>query len=121
MNLKASASILPDFDFTGHLGIDGEHRRTVRFDFYPAHTPVFAFIGCFVENGLVRKDGARVDDLALRNGIRSAYGQEVHRLADVDVVGEKLIHLSFPQRSEEHTSELQSLMRTSYAVFFLKK
>src|SRR3546814_13831110 len=25
------------------------------------------------------------------------------------------------ERSEEHTSELQSLMRTSYAVFFLKK
>src|SRR3546814_10575704 len=25
-----------------------------------------------------------------------------------------------PARSEEHTSELQSLMRTSYAVFFLK-
>src|SRR3546814_9843130 len=27
----------------------------------------------------------------------------------------------FGQRSEEHTSELQSLMRTSYAVFCLKK
>src|SRR3546814_5072597 len=27
----------------------------------------------------------------------------------------------FPGRSEEHTSELQSLMRTSYAVFCLKK
>src|SRR3546814_691653 len=27
----------------------------------------------------------------------------------------------FPPRSEEHTSELQSLMRTSYAVFCLKK
>src|SRR3546814_1523486 len=26
-----------------------------------------------------------------------------------------------PGRSEEHTSELQSLMRTSYAVFCLKK
>src|SRR3546814_15358203 len=26
-----------------------------------------------------------------------------------------------PDRSEEHTSELQSLMRTSYAVFCLKK
>src|SRR3546814_2208608 len=26
-----------------------------------------------------------------------------------------------PARSEEHTSELQSLMRNSYAVFFLKK
>src|SRR3546814_2240098 len=29
-------------------------------------------------------------------------------------------HLGFP-RSEEHTSELQSLMRISYAVFCLKK
>src|SRR3546814_7139587 len=28
---------------------------------------------------------------------------------------------SMPQRSEEHTSELQSLMRISYAVFCLKK
>src|SRR3546814_8236149 len=27
----------------------------------------------------------------------------------------------FPTRSEEHTSELQSLMRISYAVFCLKK
>src|SRR3546814_7332320 len=29
--------------------------------------------------------------------------------------------ISHPDRSEEHTSELQSLMRTSYAVFCLKK
>src|SRR3546814_2185877 len=29
--------------------------------------------------------------------------------------------LLYPFRSEEHTSELQSLMRTSYAVFCLKK
>src|SRR3546814_6932195 len=29
--------------------------------------------------------------------------------------------LAGAQRSEEHTSELQSLMRTSYAVFCLKK
>src|SRR3546814_4201904 len=28
---------------------------------------------------------------------------------------------SYPLRSEEHTSELQSLMRISYAVFCLKK
>src|SRR3546814_9496282 len=28
---------------------------------------------------------------------------------------------AFPRRSEEHTSELQSLMRISYAVFCLKK
>src|SRR3546814_15009724 len=29
--------------------------------------------------------------------------------------------IAFRQRSEEHTSELQSLMRISYAVFCLKK
>src|SRR3546814_8138478 len=34
-------------------------------------------------------------------------------------VGDKSIDLS--GRSEEHTSELQSLMRNSYAVFCLKK
>src|SRR3546814_6043403 len=31
------------------------------------------------------------------------------------------VHCGRPSRSEEHTSELQSLMRTSYAVFCLKK
>src|SRR3546814_4842246 len=30
-------------------------------------------------------------------------------------------HPRYPLRSEEHTSELQSLMRYSYAVFCLKK
>src|SRR3546814_2359533 len=29
--------------------------------------------------------------------------------------------LGYATRSEEHTSELQSLLRTSYAVFFFKK
>src|SRR3546814_635023 len=32
-----------------------------------------------------------------------------------------LVMLALPKRSEEHTSELQSLMRISYAVFCLKK
>src|SRR3546814_1110320 len=35
--------------------------------------------------------------------------------------GYGLLILSIPIRSEEHTSELQSLMRISYAVFCLKK
>src|SRR3546814_8697858 len=38
-------------------------------------------------------------------------------LATVDATGQHTIG----QRSEEHTSELQSLMRISYAVFCLKK
>src|SRR3546814_1384007 len=35
--------------------------------------------------------------------------------------GETLAYNGDTLRSEEHTSELQSLMRTSYAVFCLKK
>src|SRR3546814_2116442 len=35
--------------------------------------------------------------------------------------GWKLFYDALTNRSEEHTSELQSLMRTSYAVFCLKK
>src|SRR3546814_5474860 len=42
-----------------------------------------------------------------------------HRLAVVGGKGQVAHHIS--QRSEEHTSELQSLMRISYAVFCLKK
>src|SRR3546814_1886954 len=38
-----------------------------------------------------------------------------HRRAEVDRAGRGVL------RSEEHTSELQSLMRISYAVFCLKK
>src|SRR3546814_7077632 len=43
------------------------------------------------------------------------YGEGVSTLNGFRYVGEE------PGRSEEHTSELQSLMRISYAVFCLKK
>src|SRR3546814_4248193 len=39
-------------------------------------------------------------------------------LADVDLIE---LRRTLESRSEEHTSELQSLMRISYAVFCLKK
>src|SRR3546814_5120842 len=42
-------------------------------------------------------------------------------LAEVERGKVQVSPLSQPSRSEEHTSELQSLMRTSYAVFCLKK
>src|SRR3546814_6202070 len=51
----------------------------------------------------------------------------VHAVRDVDlrVVGGEVVLIMGPsgsgKRSEEHTSELQSLMRISYAVFCLKK
>src|SRR3546814_7488283 len=44
-------------------------------------------------------------------------GREVARLLALEMV-----HAGLPvRRSEEHTSELQSLMRISYAIFCLKK
>src|SRR3546814_8084492 len=47
-----------------------------------------------------------------------------HRTHTLDIhhlVGEAVAHHPVRSRSEEHTSELQSLMRISYAVFCLKK
>src|SRR3546814_7099346 len=40
--------------------------------------------------------------------------------SSIDALKESLLQLAV-MRSEEHTSELQSLMRISYAVFCLKK
>src|SRR3546814_992131 len=48
----------------------------------------------------------------LRRGFTLKEGQKVLMVEDVVTTG---------LRSEEHTSELQSLMRISYAVFCLKK
>src|SRR3546814_17357365 len=50
-------------------------------------------------------------DERLERGARRAHRPRHVHLARADVV----------ERSEEHTSELQSLMRISYAVFCLKK
>src|SRR3546814_5813286 len=41
--------------------------------------------------------------------------------SDLPDVPAEFTYLPHVRRSEEHTSELQSLMRTSYAVFCLKK
>src|SRR3546814_3884916 len=73
-------------------------------------------------------------DLSLRNGAHLPHADAEYRLAgtvDLAVLcgvrrGDRLArrrHRRYQlwRRSEEHTSELQSLMRISYAVFCLKK
>src|SRR3546814_20040194 len=60
---------------------------------------------------------ARLRHLADRGGRR---GRRV-RLPRVDVADRVRPARPARRRSEEHTSELQSLMRISYAVFCLKK
>src|SRR3546814_1374989 len=49
---------------------------------------------------------------------RTLFGSAVHATADGRVAR---CYVRDRDRSEEHTSELQSLMRISYAVFCLKK
>src|SRR3546814_2009317 len=51
---------------------------------------------------------------------RVGMGVEAISLRGSSVTPEKRCQKSSPCRSEEHTSELQSLMRSSYAVFCLK-
>src|SRR3546814_2149322 len=53
-----------------------------------------------------------------RSAVQPARRGRRHQLADLFAIGR--LHGS-RVRSEEHTSELQSLMRISYAVFCLKK
>src|SRR3546814_8898184 len=59
-----------------------------------------------------------------REDRRAAIGQRPIKLGKPQVVTDAETHPTkrrFDDRSEEHTSELQSLMRISYAVFCLKK
>src|SRR3546814_2721183 len=62
----------------------------------------------FPDTTLFRSVGAEAADAFERDHlVRPGFVARIERIA--------------AQRSEEHTSELQSLMRTSYAVFCLKK
>src|SRR3546814_10914061 len=67
---------------------------------------------------------ARADSIVDETGKRQALIDPAHqRVLRLVMFSPGEAHCSIPQpiRSEEHTSELQSLMRISYAVFCLKK
>src|SRR3546814_966372 len=71
-----------------------------------------AMAGVPLLNGFLSKEMFFAETLAARRGL----------LMDVLPVGLAIAASAFGVvRSEEHTSELQSLMRISYAVFCLKK
>src|SRR3546814_10478126 len=62
-------------------------------------------------------DAARDGDRGALDRVLATLYQELHSMARRQLAGQHGQTL----RSEEHTSELQSLMRISYAVFCLKK
>src|SRR3546814_1562815 len=61
------------------------------------------------------------DSMAGMDHSGMAMGAESGAAAMEMPAGESMPGMEMPARSEEHTSELQSLMRISYAVFCLKK
>src|SRR3546814_7540532 len=75
----------------------------------------------------MRKSGLSLDDIDYINahGTSTPLGDELELGAVRRLFGDAIGNLSMSStksaRSEEHTSELQSLMRISYAVFCLKK
>src|SRR3546814_1914578 len=95
--------------------------RSTRTDTLFPYTTLFrSGVGALLQGGAragTARRRARVprrgpDGAAPRPSGRVPGGQPVRRGAGAGAGG---------RRSEEHTSELQSLMRTSYAVFCLKK
>src|SRR3546814_5555054 len=60
-------------------------------------------------------------DAVMAGEVDLGYGRVFHRPSLAGGMRSRACRHPRRQRSEEHTSELQSLMRNSYAVFCLKK
>src|SRR3546814_1801939 len=65
-----------------------------------------------------RYQDRRIDKLAAMSGAYAGMAMNTAGLAGANRIG---VGVGGQNRSEEHTSELQSLMRISHAVFCLKK
>src|SRR3546814_2183660 len=92
--------------------------RSTRTDTLFPYTTLFrSFLIIFGETGLVVLPFLPGDSLLFIAGAFGASGL----LDPVMLSGILIVAAVLGNRSEEHTSELQSLMRISYAVFCLKK
>src|SRR3546814_9447471 len=88
----------------------GRHPQQLRRD--PVAEPVLAGLGTPDRQGIQRRP--RLQGRLGRRGVEDAGPRPAHRQRQRPALRRGV-------RSEEHTSELQSLMRISYAVFCLKK
>src|SRR3546814_9448237 len=102
-----------------HPDVEELHHRAAAVDPRISIATVYRTVRMFEENGILSR-------LDLGDG-RARYEEmpESHHDHLIDTRSGKIIEFNDPEiealRSEEHTSELQSLMRISYAVFCLKK
>src|SRR3546814_2118818 len=72
-----------------------------------------------LQHDVFEGDAARVAEPRIFGAGTQQLGNRVFAVQRHDLVADVVAYRM--QRSEEHTSELQSLMRISYAVFCLKK
>src|SRR3546814_6799496 len=96
--------------------------RSTRTDTLFPYTPLFRSGGPDLRGGRCRwavPDGKGEGKIRVQPG--AARRDPYWGRGDVRVEDQLGLPPSFRSRSEEHTSELQSLMRISYAVFCLKK
>src|SRR3546814_950923 len=99
--------------------------RSTRTDTLFPYTTLFRSTGWlgfrinpFLEGELVSRGLKVLHDEAAQSGTLSEF---YDRFPEYQVRDVALANFDEGDRSEEHTSELQSLMRISYAVFCLKK
>src|SRR3546814_3708130 len=83
---------------------------------YEMHLPEGIGRDQFIALGL--QEGFRLK--AVEKFVRTTYSVKSNRYRNL-LVGKQFTDVNQVWRSEEHTSELQSLMRISYDVFCLKK
>src|SRR3546814_7866828 len=93
--------------------------RSTRTDTLFPYTTLFRSLSAASEAGfrimLVLETHAHADHLTAARYIKPKTGAAT-------AIGDRIVEVQkIFRRSEEHTSELQSLMRISYAVFCLKK
>src|SRR3546814_6557182 len=98
-------------EFGLQAGVDG---NAVAFTgaLHSAATDGLAWYTAGIGNRIIC-DHPRTGGCARGRGVQRAAGQHCHPV--------ERLEMRITNRSEEHTSELQSLMRISYAVFCLKK
>src|SRR3546814_3659203 len=91
---------------------------------------LFPYTTLFRSEAVDRQDAAPAAEGVAEHGLGcDGLGHGVDRLGTTlpalhlvrDQAPDQAVERASPVRSEEHTSELQSLMRISYAVFCLKK
>src|SRR3546814_2688884 len=96
--------------------------RAYRGAFNATPSPTLAAHAIRAAVGRSGVDPAEIDDVvfgaALPQGVQHTVGRTAALRAGLPIT---VSGMTIDRRSEEHTSELQSLMRISYAVFCLKK